>query len=60
MNEHIRIIKTREKLEHGIKDEVDYVIETLLYYNNTIHSSTGYKPINFQDGTLSAEDIGEI
>lgn len=60
LNEHIRIIKTREKLEHGIKDEVDYVIETLLYYNNTIHSSTGYKPINFQDGTLSAEDIGEI
>ncbi|CAD7093030.1 unnamed protein product [Hermetia illucens] len=41
MNEHIRILRIKED-----KENIDEVVEALKYYNHTLHSTTGQRPID--------------
>lgn len=58
LNEHVRILK------HDSQREIDTVEEKIFrcvkYYNNTIHSTTGRKPIDFRNGTISREEYPNI
>lgn len=55
MNEHLRILSVIEK-EQGSPLDEDTVIKSMKTYNETIHSSTGKKPIDFLNGTILPEE----
>lgn len=58
LNEHVRILK------HDSQKDIETVEEKIFrcvkYYNNTIHSTTQRKPIDFINGTINREDYPNI
>lgn len=58
INEHIRILKHDANKNTESVEEKMYRIIT--YYNNTIHSTTGEKPVDFKNGTISRTDYPAI
>lgn len=59
LNEHLRILAAIEK-EQGLPLDEDPVVKSMKVYNETTHSSTGEKPINFLNGTISPEKYSSI
>lgn len=58
INEHIRLLRHDEKS----KDETieEKIMRIIGFYNNTIHSTTGIKPIDFVNGKISEEKYKDI
>lgn len=55
LNEHLRIFAVTEK-EQGIPSDENPVIKALKTYNETIHSSTLKKPIDFLNGNIKPSE----
>lgn len=53
LNEHLRVLNAA-KDKSCLKDKI---YKTITIYNGTIHSSTGFKPINFIENNLTREDM---
>lgn len=58
INEHIRILKHDPNRETETVEEKIYKI--IMYYNNTIHSTTKRKPVDFRNGTINQEEYPSI
>lgn len=58
INEHIRILKHDPNRDTENTEEKIYKI--IMFYNNTIHSSTGKKPINFRNGNIGPNEYQMI
>lgn len=58
INEHIRLLR------HDQNKEIDTVEEKILkiisFYNNTIHSTTNRKPIDFNNGKVKDDEYNDI
>lgn len=54
MNEHIRLL--RHDPERDIDTVEEKINRIIMFYNSTIHSTIGCKPIDFQNGLIKAED----
>ena len=59
LNEHLRILNVVEK-EIGLPPDEDPIIKALKIYNETTHTSTGKKPIDFLNGTVKPEEYPTI
>lgn len=59
LNEHLRIINATER-EQQLPLDDDPVIKSLKIYNETIHSTTGRKPIDFLNGTIDPKEYPSI
>lgn len=59
LNEHLRILNALEKEQRTPLDG-DPVIKSVKIYNETIHSSTGKRPIDFLNGIISVEEYNSI
>lgn len=58
INEHIRLLRYNEKNKDETIEEKMFRI--IGFYNNTIHSTTGFKPIDFINGKIPEEKYREI
>lgn len=58
INEHIRILKHDPNKDTETTEEK--IFRIIKYYNDTIHSTTGRKPIDFINGTITREDYISI
>jgi len=59
LNEHLRILKVTEKEQRLPLDE-DPIIKALKIYNETTHTSTGKKPIDFLNGSIKPDEYPTI
>lgn len=58
INEHIRLLRHDDKnRDETIEDKMTRIIG---FYNNTIHSTTGIKPIDFLNGKIHEDKYKEI
>ena len=53
MNEHIRVLR------HGTDTVEAKIYKVIMFYNNSIHSTTSCKPIDFNNGNIIAEEKKE-
>lgn len=58
INEHIRLLK--HDPNRDIENVEEKIHRIIMFYNNTIHSTTGIKPIDFRNGTISTNDFPSI
>lgn len=58
MNEHIRLLRHDEKNESETVE--DKILRVIKFYNNTIHSTTNRKPIDFINGKIPESEYPEI
>ena len=58
MNEHIRF--HRHDPERDTDTVEAKIYKVIMFYNNSIHSTIGYKPIDFNNGNVTAEDYPRI
>lgn len=58
LNEHIRILKAKDETKNN--DLNDLVILALSFYNKTIHSTTGKRPLDFINGNIKLDEFEEI
>lgn len=59
LNEHLRILSVIEK-EQRIPLDGDPVTQSVKIYNETTHSSTGKRPIDFLNGVIGVEEYDSI
>lgn len=58
INEHIRLLRhDTENKDESMEDKMTRIIG---FYNNTIHSTTGIKPIDFVNGKIHEDKYTEI
>lgn len=58
INEHIRLLRHDDK--NGNETIEEKIIRIIGFYNNTIHSTTGFKPMDFINGKISEVKYKEI
>lgn len=57
LNEHLRIVSVDGENTEGDENLDDKLFRIMNYYNNTIHSTTGARPIDFITKNLTNEEI---
>lgn len=58
INEHIRLLRHDPNKNIDSVDEKLYKI--IMFYNNSIHSTTGHKPVDFINGKIKVEEYPNI
>lgn len=58
INEHLRLLRHDDKSSTETIEEK--MIRIIGFYNNTIHSTTGYRPIDFINGKIHQDSYREI
>ena len=58
INEHIRLLRHNERSRHETVEEK--ILRIIGFYNNTIHSTTKTKPIDFINGKIHEDKYEEI
>lgn len=58
INEHIRLL--RHDSERDINTVEEKIYKIITFYNNTIHSTTGRRPIDFYNGQITIREYPEI
>ncbi len=57
-NEHLRLLRHDS---NGDTDTIEEkMLKIILFYNNTIHSTTGRKPIDFKNGNIKNDEYNDI
>jgi len=57
LNEHIRLFNADPNNNDTVQEKV---LKAIILYNNTIHSTTSVRPIDFLNNLLSLEDISNL
>ncbi|CAD7000909.1 unnamed protein product [Ceratitis capitata] len=57
INEHIRLLRQNERSRH---ETVEKILRIIGFYNNTIHSTTKTKPIDFINGKIHEDKYEDI
>lgn len=57
LNEHIRLLRHEDEDVDTIEEKI---MKVIFFYNNSIHSTTNKKPIDFKNGNVKNEEYQEI
>lgn len=58
INEHLRLLRHDDRTSNDTIEEK--MIRIIGFYNNTIHSTTGHKPIDFINGKIHEDSYKDI
>lgn len=58
INEHIRLLKHDDERNTNTVEEK--ILEIILFYNSTVHSTTGKRPIDFRNGKVKDDEYADI